>query len=359
MPLKPMNKINSTNEVELELKQLPEMNGKPKFEILVKSILNFASSFGHKLLCDSLTFSLGSACAGTCAYCYVESIVRKHPEVIKLKERLERLSLKFHDVVIVRCDALNILREQLTVKKPRDVSLSEKKVIFTSPLVDPALNPSLAKQTAEACRIILELTNWDIRILSKGNFLRIIAEAIPRKFWPRLIFGHSTGIIDNRLAQAIEQDTALVSKRLEDHYWLQDNGFRTFGMICPILPQENPDAYIREAVEKIRGDRCEHVWAEVLNVRGESMERTCKALKDFPDDAARIRQISRRGGEEWEAYARAIFEACAQYIPANKLRFLQYPDVETMKWWAERRVHGAVLLGKLAERAGLIGLPAS
>ena len=69
------------SEVELDIKRLPPMNGKPRFEIKVHSILNYRSNFGYKLLCDYLTFSLGSACVAKCAYCYVESIVKKHPQV--------------------------------------------------------------------------------------------------------------------------------------------------------------------------------------------------------------------------------------------------------------------------------------
>ncbi len=341
-------------EDDLEIHELPKMNGKPMFEIRVKELLNFASDFGHKLLCDSLTFSLGSACAGTCSYCYVESIVQKHPQIKRLKQRLDQMNLNFHDVVIVRGDALHILREQLTIKKPPRVNLREKKVIYTSQLVDPALNLPLARQTAEACRIILELTNWDIRILSKGHLLHRVAKEIPEEFRSRLIFGHSTGILNDRLAQSIEQKTALVSKRLEDHYWLQDNGFRTFGMICPILPQEDPDAYIQEAVEKIRAERCEHIWAEVINVRGKSMRRTLEILeKDFPEDAERFHKVS-RGKGDWEDYARATFEACARLIPHDKLRFLQYPNIRTLDWWAQRRNQGAVLLGKAAKRGELL-----
>ena len=39
------------------------MNGKPVLEVDAKSVVNFASNFSHKLLCDGLTFSTGSACA--------------------------------------------------------------------------------------------------------------------------------------------------------------------------------------------------------------------------------------------------------------------------------------------------------
>jgi hypothetical protein len=70
-----------------------------------------------------------------------------------------------------------------------------------------------------------------------------------------------------------------VSRRIEALHWLQDNGFRTFGMICPSLPQSDYLAFASEAAHKLRVDRCEEVWAEVVNVRGESLHATITALQ--------------------------------------------------------------------------------
>lgn len=97
--------------------------------------------------------------------------------------------------------------------------------------------------------------------------------------------------------------------------------------------------------------KSDHAWAEVINVRGESMHRTCEALEKagLHADAERLKAVSRKNSEAWEAYARSAFDACARYIPRKKLRFLQYPTAETMEWWADRRDHGAILLGKAAE----------
>lgn len=335
---------------------LAVVNGKPQFEIKVEDVINFNSGFGHKLLCDFMTFSLGSACAGSCAYCYVESAVRKHPGVKKVMNQIGQAGLRFQDVVISRTNALNVLRAQLTVNRPRQVDIHTKKVVYTSNLVDPALNPKQARETLEACRIFMELTRWDVRLLSKGSFLRLIAEGIPKEFRHRLIFGHSTGIFDERIARVVEAGTAKVTKRIEEHRWLQDHGYRTYGMICPVLPQVNYDEYIQNAVSRLRVDRCEHVWVEALNVRGESMEKTLTALADAGciDEAERVRGIFGPGnGEAWERYSRALFEACARHIPRDKLRFLQYVDRGSMEWWVNRRNDGAVLLGKLAELIGV------
>lgn len=72
---------------------------------------------------------------------------------------------------------------------------------------------------------------------------------IPERHHQRLIFGFSTGTLDDRVAKAFEAGTALVSKRLESLHWLQDRGLRTFGMICPSLPY---DRFSREICDAIR-----------------------------------------------------------------------------------------------------------
>jgi hypothetical protein len=47
------------------------MNGKPVYSVPAKAVINLDSGFKHKLLCDGPTFSTGSACAYSCAFCYV------------------------------------------------------------------------------------------------------------------------------------------------------------------------------------------------------------------------------------------------------------------------------------------------
>lgn len=105
----------------ITIKPMRNIAGKVVYEIKVHEILNLKSAFGHKLLCTGLTFSLGSACVYKCSFCYVESIVRKHPQVKKLAAVLARQGLQFEDVVVIRCAALDVLREQLTIRKPRSL----------------------------------------------------------------------------------------------------------------------------------------------------------------------------------------------------------------------------------------------
>lgn len=316
------------------------MNGKPVFAVQSKSIINFDSGFKHKLLCDGPTFSTGSACAYSCAFCYVPDIMRKSPHMTGIKDRHE-------NIVIRRTNAVGALREQLTDRNgnPKFDDFTDTRVIYASPLVDVAANMELARETIDCCLAILRLTQWQIRLLSKSNLLPKIAEAIPTAYKQRMIYGVSTGTLDDKLASAFEEGTPLVSKRIASLHWLQDHGYRTFGMICPSLPQTDYTRFARDMATAIRSDRCEHVWAEVINVRGDSMVRTVSALRNagFIEDGNQLQAVS-KDRDLWEEYARFTFEAHAAIYPADKLRFLQYVTNESRPYWESQRAKGAVLL---------------
>jgi len=116
-------------------------------------------------------------------------------------------------------------------------------------------------------------------------------------------------------------------------------------MICPSLPQRDYAAYARVMHAALRADRCEHVWAEVMNVRGESMSRTVNALRaaGYSYEADRLLDVS-IDQDAWEMYSRATFEAHAPLYRPGQLRFLQYVTKATREWWAARVGTGAVLL---------------
>jgi DNA repair photolyase len=319
-----------------------KMNGKPVFSVPAKTVINYKSQFDKKLLCDGITFTAGSACAYSCAFCYVEAMQLKQQAWFKAKGVVGN----HMDVVIRNQNAVELARKQI-MSKPEAFRRS-KKIIYSSPKVDVAANMELVRETAEICFQILELTNWDIRLLSKSNLLPKVAQMLGdyRGATKRLIYGVSTGTLDDKLAKSFEAGTPLVSKRIESLHWLQDNGFRTFGMICPSLPQADYHQFALDMAVAIRADRCEHVWAEVINVRGDSFDRTWEALQrgGFHGEAAAILFVA-HNKEAWEHYARATFEAHAS-ITSNmgKLRFLQYITNDTRGWWSARQNIGAVLL---------------
>ncbi len=321
------------------------MNGKPVEWHDAKKIINTKSKFKEKLLCDGLTFSSGTACAYSCSFCYVPVQMKTIAEPL-LKGR------KFEDVTIRRTDVINkVAKEIRQIRSLPNFKLDEVRVIYASPLVDVAANITLCKETVDICKIILANTPWHIRLLSKSNLLPFIAKDLALwdsghfKVKERMIFGVSTGTLDDRIAQAFEEGTPLVSKRIESIRKLQDEGWRTFGMVCPSLPMGNTDmlAFAQECAEKLRYDKMEHVWAEVINVRGESFTRTEKCLREagLTEHANLIRLTGQDVGK-WEEYSRMTYEAHLNVCDPNKLRFLQYVNNFNLPYWKGRK--GAVLL---------------
>lgn len=277
--------------------------------------------------------------------------------IFKKNQRLQAIAkergLKFEDMVVEIKDAATKAREFLTRKngKPKFSDPEDKRVIYASPLVDVAANMNQVKVTVDICKVILELTNWQIRLLSKSSLLLEVAKQIPIEFKNRMIYGLSTGTFDSELAALFEKGTGLVSKRLEALKWLQDNGHRTFGMICPILPQADYKAFADSIKDHIDVSKCEHVWAEVINGRGDSLTATVNALRTGKRDAeADLLAKIANDPKAWEESAQNTFEALAEVIPDEKLRFLQYVNSKYKKWWADRKDKGAVLLGHTARK---------
>src|SRR5262245_16173506 len=119
------------------------MNGKPVINVPARTVLNMDSGFKHKLLCDGPTLSLGSACAYSCTFCYVPDLMRKSPH-------LQGVDAPHHQVVIRRENPLELLKAQLLDAKgrPKYKDPADRRVVYSSPLVDVAANLTLAKETA-------------------------------------------------------------------------------------------------------------------------------------------------------------------------------------------------------------------
>ena len=351
---------------ERSTQSLEKMRGKPVVYRDAKTVLTLtAEEFHEKHLCDGIVLNLGDACVYGCEFCYVEASMRKiDTPFLEAYNSKAKTQYEFPDVVIRRKNAIELLRRQLVDRKgkPKLSAPMDTRVVFSSTLVDVAANMELLKETAEACNLLLDHTHFQIRLLSKSNLLhKLIADKmIPERHHQRIIFGFSTGTLDDRVAKAIETGTPLVSQRLKSLHWLQDRGLRTFGMICPSLPQHDYRTFSREICEAIRFEQCEHVWAEVINVRGASLTKTLEGLRrnGLNDEAAMMEEVS--GPEatgRWEKYARDTFQAHAANIAPEKLRFLQYIAKGTEDWWEPKRDTGAVLIGKAAKELKLTTTP--
>lgn len=335
----------------MNTQKLSQKKVRPTQFIQAKSVINFKSGFAQKLLCDGLTFSLGDACVYQCAFCYTPAMMARST---KINDVLKEGKLKFQETTIRRENAIQVLENQLLGAKTRKAIYlhpDDIRVIYASPLVDVAPNIELVRETIKACLLILEHTNWQIRLLSKSNLLPKVAKVLGTKFdaHKRLIYGVSTGTLNDDLAKTFEKGTALPSKRIDSLHWLQDQGLRTFGMICPSLPKPDYGSFSKDMMSAIQAEKCEHVWAEVINLRGQSLVQTVQALQNggFSKEAANLEEVF-KSNKNWENYSRKTFEAHTEHCPPNKLRFLQYITEETKDWWKNQESKGAILLGQAA-----------
>lgn len=326
-----------------------KMNQKPVFCVPCKTVINLQSKFREKLLCTGPTFTTGDRCVFSCGFCYVEGM-KKSIYVHKLLENIRKENLTGRDIVIRRENPLIVARSNVTTKSGKFRAVVNKPhVIYSSPLVDCAGNMELVRETAEITNFILENTIWEVRLLSKSPLLVKVADLILPQFANRVIYGLSTGTLDDDLAESLETGAPRVSKRIRAIHELQDRGLRTFGMICPSMPQENYDIFAARMAKALRVDRMEHVWAEVINVRGAAFTNSINVLKASGQQAAaeKLAAVSGPGRRKaWEEYARNTFNAHAKVIPPHKLRFLQYVTKSTVSYWRSEIYRGAVVLGK-------------
>ena len=328
-----------------------------------------SKKFADKLLCDGITLDQEYAIRLCNASKYVGPVMSKvdnpYLESLNAERRIHGLrEWDFENVVIPQPDPVGLLREQLLHKSrmPKFTDPDDNRVIYVPTFVDVAATMELMRETAWLCNLILDSTAWQIRLLSNSNLLaRLFKDKlIPERHRHRVILGFSTGTLDDSLAGAIEYGigTARVSERIEALHWLQDEGYRTFGMVCPSLPQFDGDyvRFSREICEAIRVDRCEHVWSEVIDLGGKPLVSTLAGLHGagFKAQAEALSAVMGQGNKDArEQYDRATFLAHTMHVPAEKLRFLQNVDDANVDWWAAQRVHGAVLLGKAAKRKNL------
>lgn len=329
---------------------------KPRFLIQSNSAINLESDFAAKHLCDGPTMTAGHACTFSCSFCYVDAVMRKNSN---LNQLLRKMGLRHEDVVVELANPVEAVRHALLGAngKPRFNNPEDQRVIYGSPLVDVAGTEDQAKTTVEMCREILQHTHWHIRLLSKSALLEKVARQLSQ-FRDRMIYGWSTGTLETEICQGFELGTTPVSRRLAALKTLQNEGFRTYAMLCPVLPQGNYDDFAQAVVQQIDVNRCEHVWAEALNERMGALPSTAAALrrsaaKTSVTEAVRRRMLNQAeriddvtaSKEAWRNYAKNLFDSLATVVPKEKLKFLQYVTHDDVAEWRTRIPSGAILLG--------------
>ena len=298
--------------------ELKHHGGKICLTIPSATILNSASGFNEKDLTTRGSITGGTACPFSCSYCSTPSMMDRssHTRILRV------LDVKHADAFMRRLDPVDTLRMQLTDKNGHPRFKNDHGVVILSPIVDPLANIDLLEESLQMILLVMELTGWDVRILTKSMLIKKLARRIPEKYRRRVIYGLSIGILDANLAQVVEKLTSPPKLRIEAYRELQQMDLRTYSMHCPILPQSDYPAYAERLAASMNWQADELIWGEALNLRGDSIKKTIAALEfaEFRKEAGLLSAVS--GSRVlWETqYNRPLFEALAAVCPPGKLR---------------------------------------
>jgi DNA repair photolyase len=331
--------------VGISFRPVERIAGKRVLFVPSNTTINVNSAFNDKGGLSTVgVANCGNACVISCTYCSSGPVMHRNPQ----SKVLEVLGVNHEDVVIRRLDAVETARRQLTNPdgSPRYRTAGDNRIVEIASLVESLPNKELAEETFRLVNLILALTNWRIRILTKSALLREFARRFTEAERQRLLLGFSIGIPDDDVARVVEKGATLPSTRFKIHRELLDEGFTMYGMSCPVLPVPDFRALAERIADEIQPDRLERVWCEVINRRGDSFIRTIAALRaaGLDDQAHRLAEMN-RSEILWELeYNRRAFLGFREVMPAGKLAFLSYTTPSSESWWSQYATDGAVLL---------------
>jgi len=294
------------------------MNNKKQFQYYGKVGIGRTEAFEKKGL-GKYSVNIGNICEFGCSYCYVTSITQKQ-NVIK---RIVAQGHKIEDISCYR-EPENVLH---CVSKDVDyISPKDDGYVFFCTTCDPCATREHTETTIKAIRLIMERSRLQVRVLSKSvNIIHIAQELACYK--DRITYSLSTGTASPDVSKAIEERASNITERIQALHWLQDNGFRTYAMICPILPSEVHN--VNQLLDQVRSEHCEGVWIEAVNVRGKSLVNTYKKLMDagLKEHASELKRV--RGNKTaWIEYTKRLFLGFQSELNRRglfpRMRFLQY-----------------------------------
>jgi DNA repair photolyase len=292
--------------------------------------------FKHKLLAD-YSVNIGNICEFGCSFCYVPSVTSKQRVVIDILEK----GYSYDQFSCYRYK--NNILETVT-KDLIKISPNDRGVVFFCTTCDPCATLEHADTTIEVIKLIMKKSNLNVRVLSKSILIKNIAEALTIHS-KRIFYGLSTGTSLDEVSKAIEQNASPIRKRVEVLHWLQDNNFRTYGMICPVIPSEVDS--VKELLDQIRPKFCEDVWVEAVNVRGKSLLNTYEKLlgAGLEKHANELQRVM-GNKDNWREYSKKLFlnfqYEMRKRNQLKKLHFLQYVSPEDKEFFGKQE--GAVCL---------------
>jgi len=314
------------------------MDNKQLFLYTGKKGIAEAEKFNEKGLA-SYSVNLGNICEFGCSYCYVPSITLKQKtvqDVLKKGYTVDDISSYRPRNNVLECVAKDL----------KKISSDDNNYVFFCTTCDPCATEEHTETTIDAIRLIMEGSSLQVRVLSKSALITRVAKSLI-DYKERITYSLSTGTASSPISKAIEERASSITDRVHALQWLQDKGFRTYGMICPVLPSEVDN--LKQLLDQVRPDLCEGVWGEAVNVRGRSLENTLNKLKEagLEEDAKELQWVM--GNKKvWIEYAKNLFLGFQKEMRdrelLDKLHFLQYVSKHDREFYEGNS--GAVCLYK-------------
>lgn len=301
-----------------------------KIENRYKSKTGIAPTEGFKKKrLAAYSVNIGNVCEFGCAYCYVPDMPFQHQSVKNLLHQGYEIggfsNYRESD------DLLSAVTKDIKKFKPGDTS-----TVFFCTTCDPCATLEHVEMTTAAAKVILDNSDLQIRVLSKSANIQMVAKSLSA-YKARVAYGLSTGTCCPEVSRAIETNASPILERVNVLHWLQDNGYRTFGMICPVLPSEKGMAV--KLLDQVRPELCEDIWVEAINDKGSSLTNThdalCLAGLDW--HAYAIRKVM-ENKVAWRNYSAELFLAFRKELKkrnlSKMLHFLQYVSKDDLNFFA-------------------------
>ena len=283
----------------------------------MKSGIRSAPEFAKKKLAK-FKVNVGLKCAHGCTYCSSGASLRCHEAFGKLGESPFEFGYAIVD-------------PDMPDKVAHDAARKRKRgVVQLCTTVDAWCPAAQKHDLGKRClKALLSEPGWTVRILTKNAAVADDFDLI-EQHKDRVLFGMSLTGDNADILSVVEPNASPLPERMKTMQRAHDLGFRTYGMLCPLMPGIADDPkQIDELVRFVKACGAEEVFAEAVNPRGPGLELTQKALEeaDYQTEASAIERI--RQEVNWSPYSADLVanvqEAMRKHEMIDKLRLLLYP----------------------------------
>ena len=285
----------------------------------LKAGINRTPEFKKKGLA-SHAVNIGLKCGHGCLYCSTGAMLRCHKAVKELGEN----PFGFGYAIIDPTTSERVAKDAKRIKNRGMVQLCTT----VDAWAQEAQEHDLGRRCLEA---VLSQPAWSVRILTKNAAVRRDFDFI-EKHRDRVLVGLSiTATLKNAgIIEVIEPNASSIPERMATMVEAAGRGLRTYGMLCPLLPDvaDSPE-HIDELVKSAVDCRAEEIFVEPVNPRGNGLKNCQEALElwGYEKEARAIESIRCR--RNWSQYVINLIanvqQSVRRHFDVSRLRFLLYP----------------------------------